>query len=80
VRQIDASDGKLIGHGTGEVEIEEGVLVLRRLHVRYELRVAPDADRAALERAFQRHMPKCPIYRSLNRAIDITTSLELRDS
>ena len=77
MRQIDASEGKLIGHATGEVETEEGVLVLRRIHVRYELHVDPDADHDAIERAFHRHMPKCPIYRSLNRAIDITTSLEL---
>jgi hypothetical protein len=33
VRQINASDGKLTADVTGEVETEEGVLVIRRIHV-----------------------------------------------
>ena len=32
-RQIDASNGKLTAEVTGEVETEEGVLVIRRIHV-----------------------------------------------
>jgi len=32
-RQIDASDGKLTADVTGEVEQEEGVLVIRRIHL-----------------------------------------------
>jgi hypothetical protein len=32
-RQIDASDGKLTADVTGEVEQEDGVLVIRRIHV-----------------------------------------------
>jgi hypothetical protein len=32
-RHIDASNGKLIAQLTGEVEAEEGVLVIRRIHV-----------------------------------------------
>ena len=40
-RHIDASNGKLVGEVTGEVETEEGVLVIRRIHVAMRL-VAPD--------------------------------------
>jgi hypothetical protein len=40
-RQIDASDGKLSAEVTGEVEEEEGVLVIRRIHVSMRL-VAPE--------------------------------------
>jgi len=40
-RQIDASDGKLRAQVTGEVEEEEGVLVIRRIHVSMRL-VAPE--------------------------------------
>ena len=32
-RQIDASEGKLTAEVTGEVEQEEGVLAIRRIHV-----------------------------------------------
>jgi hypothetical protein len=36
-RQIDASDGKLTADVVGEVEAEEGVLVIRRIHVDMQL-------------------------------------------
>src|SRR5713226_8775301 len=36
-RQIDASDGRLTADVTGEVEAEEGVLVIRRIHVAMRL-------------------------------------------
>jgi uncharacterized OsmC-like protein len=61
----------------GEVEVDEGVLVLRRIHVTFTLREV-DADKvAAAERVHDVFKPKCPIYRSLHRAIDITTELTL---
>jgi hypothetical protein len=37
-RQIDASEGKLSAEVTGEVEEEDGVLVIRRIHVAMLLR------------------------------------------
>ena len=67
----------MIGHTSGEIEVEDGVLVIKRIHVRYELQVDADAGRAKIDRAFEHHMPRCPVYRSLERAIEITTSLEL---
>jgi uncharacterized OsmC-like protein len=53
------------------------VLVIKRIHVTYTLVLDPEADRDAVERAFDHHMPHCPVYRSIRDAIDITTSLEL---
>lgn len=76
---MNASEGRLIGEAVGEVEVEDGVLVLKRIHVTYRLRVDPDADRAKIERAFQHHMPRCPVYRSIGAAVAITTSLEIAD-
>ena len=40
-RHIDASNGKLVGEVTGEVETEEGVLVIRRIHLAMRL-LAPE--------------------------------------
>ena len=60
--------------------MEDGVLVIKRIHVRYLLEVEPDADRAAIERAFEHHMPRCPVYRSISAAIDCTTEVQLRPS
>jgi uncharacterized OsmC-like protein len=53
------------------------VLVVKRIHVEYTLRLDPDADRDKVQRAFDRHMPNCPVYRSIAAAIDVTTSLRL---
>jgi uncharacterized OsmC-like protein len=68
-----------VGEARGEIENEEGVLVIKRIHVTYRLRLDPDADREKVERAFQHHMPKCPVYRSIGGCIDVTTSLEVTD-
>jgi uncharacterized OsmC-like protein len=59
------------------VEVEDGVLVVKRIHVTYRLRVDADADREKIQRAFDHHMPRCPVYRSIRAAIDVTTNLEL---
>jgi uncharacterized OsmC-like protein len=58
------------------VEVEEGVLVVRRIHVVFTLRGLPADKIAAAERAHEVFKPKCPLYRSLHRAIDITTELK----
>jgi uncharacterized OsmC-like protein len=67
----------LIGEATGEIEVEDGVLVIKRIHVRYKLRLDPDTDQARVQRAFDHHISRCPVYRSVSGAIDITTELEL---
>ena len=61
---------------TGEVELEDGVLVLRRIHVRLELR-ALEKDRATAERVHGFFANACPLYRSLRSAVAITTELAL---
>ncbi|HYY34581.1 MAG TPA: hypothetical protein VE688_04195 [Gaiellaceae bacterium] len=62
---------------SGEIEVEDGVLVIKRIHVAYRLRVEPGADRAKIQRAFDNHMPRCPVYRSIGGCIDVTTSLDV---
>jgi uncharacterized OsmC-like protein len=76
-RQVAANEGRLSSEATGEVEVEDGVLVIKRIHVRYLLQVDADTDREKVERAFQHHMPRCPVYRSIRSAIECTTELEL---
>ena len=74
---MNASEGRLTSEAAGEVEDEDGVLVIKRIHVVYTLALDEQADRDAVQRAFDRHMPYCPVYRSIGTAIDITTALEL---
>lgn len=73
---MEASGGRLTAEVRGEIEDDEGVLVIRRIRVRYRLR-APAAAGETVERVHGLHHRFCPVYRSLHRAIDITTELEL---
>jgi len=75
-RQIDASNGKLTAQVTGEVETEEGVLVIRRIHVAMRL-VAPEETRASVERTHGIYAMRCPLYRTLHKAIQLSSSFEL---
>lgn len=61
---------------TGEVEKEDGVLVIKRIHVLYRLR-APASARQTAERVRAMHHDHCPVYRSIAGCIDVTTELEL---
>jgi uncharacterized OsmC-like protein len=75
-RQIDASNGKLVADVTGEVEQEDGVLVIRRIHVAMRL-VAPEQCRETVERTHAIYAMRCPIYRTLHKSIQLTSSFEL---
>ena len=75
-RQIDASNGKLTADVTGEVETEEGVLVIRRIHVSMRL-VAPQEVKETVERVLGIYAMRCPLYRTLHKAIQLTFSFEL---
>ena len=59
----------------GDVEKEGNVLVVRRIHVRYRLKAAPE-QRETAERVLAFHADFCPMYRSIKAAIEVTTSLE----
>ncbi len=60
----------------GEVELEERVLVLRRIHVTLELKALPE-HRDVAERVHSFFARSCPLYRSLHPTIAITTELVL---
>jgi uncharacterized OsmC-like protein len=60
----------------GEIELEDNVLVIRRIHVRLTLK----AEEGHWETATRVHgffADKCPVYRTLKSAIQITTELIL---
>jgi len=75
-RQIDASGGKLTADVTGEVETEDGVLVIKRIHVHMTL-VAADAARDAVERVHGFYAMRCPLYRTLHNAIELTSIVQI---
>lgn len=61
---------------TGEVETEEGVLRIRRIHVHYLLKAA-EGDTETAQRAHDVHHPYCPLYRTLRDCVEISTELEI---
>jgi uncharacterized OsmC-like protein len=75
-RHIDASNGKLVGDVTGEVETDEGVLVIRRIHLAMRL-AAPEKALDAVERVHGLYAMHCPLYRTLHKAIELTSSYAL---
>ena len=75
-RQIDASEGKLSAEVTGEVEEEDGVLVIRRIHVAMRL-VALEQTREKVDRVHAIYAMNCPLYRTLHSAIRLTSSFQL---
>ena len=79
-RGIPASDDRLIGDVEGIVEKEDGVLRITEIHIRYRLRVDADVDREGIQRAYEAHPPNCPVYKTLNTAVSVTTELEVTDS
>jgi uncharacterized OsmC-like protein len=78
-RQIDASNGKLVADVTGEVETEDNVLVIRRIHVDLKLQ-ASEETRATVERVHGIYAMNCPLYRTLRSAIQLSSSYTLQPS
>jgi hypothetical protein len=60
----------------GEVELEDDVLVIRRIHVRLMLKTN-ESNWQTASRVHGFFAGKCPIYLSLKAAIQITTELVL---
>lgn len=75
-RQIDAGGGRLTADVTGEVETDEGVLVIRRIHVAMRL-AAPEDARVTVDRVHGVYAMRCPLYRTLHDAIALSSSVEL---
>jgi len=78
-RKIDASGGRLVGNVRGEVETEENVLVIRRIHVEYQL-IAPEGVRETVERVHGMYAMRCPLYRTLRGAMQLSSSYVLAQS
>jgi uncharacterized OsmC-like protein len=55
--------------------VEDKVLVIKRIRVAYTLRDCPEDKREAAERSHAFHMSRCPVAKSIEKAIEISTSL-----
>ena len=75
-RHIDASSGKLTGEITGEVESEDGVLVIRRIDLAMRL-VAPEEMKPVVERVHEMYAMRCPLYRTFHKTLQLSSSYTL---
>ena len=63
-----------MSEATGEVELDDNVLVIRRIHVVLKLK-ADESHRETARRVYGFFADRCPVYRTLKPAIVITTEL-----
>lgn len=63
-----------MSEAVGEVELEDNVLVIRRIHVVLKLKVQ-ESSRETANRVHGFFADKCPVYRTLKPAIAMTTEL-----
>ena len=74
-RDIRANGDRFTGEAVGEIDETDGQGPRHpRIHVRRHLQ-APGEQRATAERVHRMFAKFCPVYRSLHRAIAITTEL-----
>jgi uncharacterized OsmC-like protein len=63
-----------VSEAVGEVELDDNVLVIRRIHVVLKLK-AEESHRETARRVHGFFADRCPVYRTLKPAIAITTEL-----
>ncbi|MGD8256504.1 MAG: OsmC family protein [Desulfobacterales bacterium] len=77
-RQISAGEGYLTSEARGEVEKDGRVLVIKRIHVTYHLRLQPE-QRETAEKVLGFHADACPVARTLKGCVEISTELKMED-
>jgi uncharacterized OsmC-like protein len=76
-RKIPVDSGRLTADAVGEIEAENGVLVVRRIRVLVHLR-ADSSQQETAERVIGVYAEQCPMHQSIRKAIDITTELDFQ--
>jgi len=65
----------LISEARGEIEKDGRVLIIRRIHVTYHLKLKPEQHETA-QKVHGVHADFCPVARSIKDSIDVTTELK----
>jgi organic hydroperoxide reductase OsmC/OhrA len=68
----------LTSEASGEIEKDGHVLVIKRIHVTYYLKLKPD-QREAAEKVHGFHADMCPVARTIRGCVDVTTELKMED-
>jgi uncharacterized OsmC-like protein len=63
-----------VAHARGEIELDGKILIIKRIHVDYAGVEIPEDKREAADRALATHQQACPVSRSIEPAIEVTTA------
>ena len=76
-RGIASDADRLTSEAEAHVEVEDKIMVMKRITVRYRLRLDDPDQGEAAERAHEHHVKACGVARSVMPALAIETELEL---
>ena len=79
-RGIPAGKDLLSSSTIGEIERENNVLVIKRIHIKYQLNIdakLADEKADAIQRVMNVHAAACPVHKSISNCIEITTELNI---
>jgi uncharacterized OsmC-like protein len=62
----------------GEIELEGKVMVIKRIHVTYQLKLQPEQRETAVK-VHGFHIDYCPVARTIKGCVEITTELKMED-
>lgn len=78
-RGIPSDGDRLTSEAEADIEVEQGVLVMKRIRVHYRVKGVTEETREAAERAHSVHVRACGIARAVQGSVEITTRMELVD-
>ncbi len=64
----------------GDIYKEEGVLVIKAIRVAYQLILEDESKKEEALRAHAVHHPYCPVYKTLEGCVEMTTTLDFVSS
>jgi uncharacterized OsmC-like protein len=77
-RKIAAGEGILTSEVKGEIELDGKVMVIKRIHVTYHLKLKPE-QRETAEKVHGFHADYCPVARTIKGCVEIFTNLNMED-
>lgn len=78
-RGIPSDGDRLTSRAEADIEVEDGILVMKRLRVHYTVHGVPADKVDAAERAHSVHQRACGIARAITGNVEITTTMDLVD-
>ena len=62
----------------GEIELDGKVMVIKRIHVTYHLKLKPE-QRETAEKVHGFHIDYCPVARTMKGCVEFSTELNMED-